>query len=718
LAGAQKEQELDTVDANSTLGDVIIYANKFPESRKRVAQQVLVIKDKNTLQHQANTADILINSGSLFVQKSQNGGGSPVIRGFEASRVLLMVDGVRMNNAIYRAGHLQNIITVDNMVLDRMEVLYGPSSTIYGSDALGGVVSLTTKNPSLSSNKKITISPEAAFNYQSAVNAAKGHLNVNVGSNKWASLTAITLSSFGNVMQGNNRRAYYPNFGKLLYFTERLNNKDSAVANPNPNNQAPSGYNQVDFLQKIIFQPKKNIQHILNVQYSNTSNVPRYDRLTELTAGKPSFAEWYYGPQKRLMASYQFKANYQQRFFDEIATVVAFQDIEESRYSRRFGNNRRDERIEKLQVVSATIDAKKYYKKQEVHFGLDVSHNNINSKAIGRNIATGSLTPITTRYPDDENSMSYYAIYAQHTVKFTEKLTLNQGIRLNGVNLKAQFVDTSITKFPFSKANINSIAPTGNIGLIHASKNVRTALLLSSGFRAPNIDDITKVFDSRPGTVIVPNEKLKPEYTYNIELNINKIAGKFTYGGALFYTFFTNAIVVAPFTFLGNDSIMYSGVKSKVYANQNRNKAFINGASVNAAYTFLPTTTISGIITYTYGRFTQSNQQIPLDHIPPIYGRIAVTHTARQFTAEVNALFNGWKRLKNYNIDGEDNLVYATADGMPSWITLNAKINTTLAKKLALQFGIENIFDTNYRYFASGISAPGRNATLGLRMKL
>jgi hemoglobin/transferrin/lactoferrin receptor protein len=371
-----------------------------------------------------------------------------------------------------------------------------------------------------------------------------------------------------------------------------------------------------------------------------------------------------------------------------------------------------------VQVISATIDAKKYFKKQELHVGIDVSYNNVNSTAIGRNIVTGTLTPITTRYPDGKNTMSYYAIYAQHTVKFTDKLTLNQGIRLNGVNLQSQFIDTSITKFPFNRATINSLAPTGNIGLVYASKNIRTALLLSSGFRAPNIDDMTKVFDSRPGTVVVPNEKLKPEYTYNIEWNINKIAGKFTYGGSVFYTFFTNAIVVAPFTFLGNDSIMYSGVKSKVFANQNRNKAFINGASVNAAYAILPSTSVSAILTYTYGRFTQNNQQVPLDHIPPVYGRVALTHTAKHFSAEINALFNGWKRLKNYNTDGEDNLVYATKDGMPSWVTLNAIVSTTIAKKLALQLGIENIFDANYRYFASGISAPGRNATLGVRMKM
>ena len=117
-------------DSTKTLlPEVVIYANKFPKPFKNIVQKVDFISDKNTINQQANTADILTQSGHVFVQKSQSGGGSPVIRGFEASRVLLMVDGVRLNNAIFRAGHLQNIITVDNMILDRVEVIYGPSST-------------------------------------------------------------------------------------------------------------------------------------------------------------------------------------------------------------------------------------------------------------------------------------------------------------------------------------------------------------------------------------------------------------------------------------------------------------------------------------------------------------------------------------------------------------------------------------------------------------
>jgi len=118
-------------DTSNSLKDVVVYANKFPTLSKNIIQTIGVITDKNLIQYQSTTADILTASGQVFVQKSQQGGGSPVIRGFEASRILLLVDGVRMNSAIFRSGHLQNIITVDNMSLDRVEVNYGPSSTMY-----------------------------------------------------------------------------------------------------------------------------------------------------------------------------------------------------------------------------------------------------------------------------------------------------------------------------------------------------------------------------------------------------------------------------------------------------------------------------------------------------------------------------------------------------------------------------------------------------------
>ncbi len=720
FVNAQQKAKTDTLSKDPVvLDEVIVYTNKFPESAKRIAQSIKVIKDKTALNFQGNTGDILLNTGSLFVQKSQQGGSSPVIRGFEASRILLMVDGIRMNNAIYRSGHLQNIITVDNTILDRLEILYGPSSTLYGSDALGGVINLYTKNPVLSTTNKTKVSANALLRYASATQEQRGHIDVNIGGKQWASLTSVTYGSFGDMIQGKQRQAAYPEFGLKKFIVQRFGNTDSAIVNPNPNKQTPSDYQQIDVTQKFLYQPKENIQHILNLQFSNSNDVQRYDRLSEQTSGIPAFAEWYYGPQIKNIVAYHFNASKLSGFFRDIRLTANYQDIGESRITRRFKNNNKDFRWERVNIYGVSIDAKHYSGKHELHLGAESYSNFVSSTAERRNIVSGAVSRIATRYADGPTTMSSQAVYAQHTLKINDNWTLNDGVRLSYVRLNARFADTSIMRFPFAEAKQKNVAVTGNIGLIYANKqNLRIALLLSTGFRSPNVDDLSKVFETTVGRVIVPNTAIKPEYTYNAELNATKYGQNFTLGASVFYTWFNNAIVVDKFQFNGQDSIVYNGIKSGVFANQNKARAYVAGFSVNGSYTFLKNTTIDAVYTYTYGRFTNAGITVPLDHIPPAYGRVALKHSQQKWEAECFTLFNGWKRIKDYNLNGEDNQQYATVDGMPSWFTLNIRGAVTIAKQVSLNIALENILDRNYRYFASGISAPGRNIVVSVRAGL
>jgi len=719
LNQAQAQKSQDTLMAKpGSLNEVVVYANKFAEKFKRVAQTVDVLKSREQLNYQTNTADVLINSGKLFVQKSQQGGGSPVIRGFEASRILMMVDGVRMNNAIYRAGHLQNIISVDNMVLDRVEVLYGPSSTIYGSDALGGVVNMFTKNPVLSDNGKTVLSGSSTLRYSSATSENRGNLQLNIGGKKWASFTSVTYGSFGDMKQGKNRSDAYPSFGKKDFIVQRSGNTDVVVPNPDPNNQIPSGYKQVDVTQKFLYKPSANVEHLLNLQFSNTNDIPRYDRLTEKTgANVPVYAEWYYGPQLRNMAAYHFKATGQEGFFQSVQLTASYQDLEESRMSRRFQSNNKDSRWERVNVFGVNFDAKHYSEKNELHIGVESYSNFVRSTAERMNIVSGAKSRITTRYADGPTTQSSHAVYAQHTYKINENWTLNDGLRFSLVKMDARFIDTALTHFPFARAKQNNKAVTGNLGIVYASpQDLRLAFVLSSGFRAPNVDDLSKVFDSQTGMVVVPNTSLKPEYTYNAELSLNKYGQPFTYGASLFYTRFQNALVLDKAQFNGQDSIFYSGVKSRVYSLQNKATANLFGFSVNAAYTFAKGTSVDGVVTYTKGTFNDNlNGKVPLDHVPPVYGRVSLKHVAAKWNAEFYALFNGWKRLADYNPNGEDNLQYATPDGMPSWVTLNLRAGASFNQHLSLQVMLENLTDRNYRYFASGVSAPGRNLSVSLR---
>jgi hemoglobin/transferrin/lactoferrin receptor protein len=710
------------------LQEVVIYANKFPTLSKNIVQRVVALTDKVLLQQQANTADILTASGQVFVQKSQAGGGSPVVRGFEASRVLLMVDGVRMNSAIFRAGHLQNIITVDNMILDRVEINYGPSSTLYGSDALGGVVNLFTKLPQLYkstiNSKKSAWKKEGnlVYRYGNGQNEQRQHVDMNIANDKWAYLTSFTKSSFGDMRQGNKRLAAYPDFGKRFFYVVRENNIDIMKDNSaDVNLQKSSGYNQTDFLQKILYKPNENTTHLLNVQISNSSDINRYDRLSETSKGMPVFAEWYYGPQVRNMFGYKLTKEKLNGYFQELTANLNYQHLEESRITRRFSSSNKDYRFEAVDLFGLNVDFLHQGKSSELHVGIESYYNSVGSTAYRNNITTNIRSAITTRYSDGPTNMANHAIYAQHTQFLAGNWVLNSGMRLNKVLLNANFKDTALMHFPFTDAKQNNTALTGNVGMAYnGADGFRIAFGVSSGFRSPNVDDLTKVFDTRTGYVVVPNKDLKPEYTYNTELNIATTKANYSIAASVFYTRFSNALVVDKFKWNNASSMLYQGVVSDVYAMQNKAIANVYGFNINGSATLWPNTILAATYSYTKGRYNNqdvngTNSEKPLDHIPPTYGRIGIKHDLKKFSAELFTVFNGWKRIKDYNLNGEDNELYATEDGMPGWQIWNINTSFQPTKKLLVSFQIENITDLNYRYFASGISALGRNYVVQAR---
>ncbi|MBX7094312.1 MAG: TonB-dependent receptor [Flavobacteriales bacterium] len=700
------------------LDEVVVSSSKFTEKREDVAQQIDVLNARQLeFMNAQNSGDALTQTGNVFLQKSQLGGGSPILRGFEANKVLIVVDGIRMNNAIYRAGHLQNVIRLDNNMLDRVEVVYGPASTVYGSDALGGVMHFHTRKLQFSTDEKSLVTG-SAFTRFSTVNTEKtGNFSFNVANNKWAFMLTGTYSDFGDLRQGNLRDPRNGDLWKRMNYAERINNKDSMFVNNDPNVQVQSGYKQYNVISKIGFKPNEHQLHQLNIQYTNTGNVNRYDRLQEYSGGILKFAEWYYGPETMLLTAYQGLYTKKTKVYDQLNVSLSFQDIAESRISRRFNNNNKKFQEENVNVISLNVDMMKEVKKHEIRYGAEVSYNTVKSNGYSRNIVTELESPSASRYPDGDNSMMYSAIYVTHSWEINDKLILTDGLRFSNVSLDANFSDTSLMHFPYTNVQQKNSALTGSLGLIvKPAQDWRIALLGSTGFRAPNIDDVGKVFDSSPGMLIVPNPDLKPEYTYNADLTIEKsFNGKVRLGVTGYYTYLTNLITVQKFTFNGSDSIVYNGTPSLVTAAQNSDKGYIYGTSFNFAADVTEHFSITSAINYTYGRVITDTTDYPLDHIPPVFGRTAFILNLKKFRGEFYTMYSGWKRVKDYNLVGEDNYSQAAPDGMPAWCTLNVRASYQINKYLRVQGGIENITDLNYRVFASGISAPGRNFTMTLR---
>jgi hemoglobin/transferrin/lactoferrin receptor protein len=716
--------------------EVVVSASKFEEKAEDVAQQIAVIdRKKMQFQSSSTTADVLQQSGMVHVQKSQQGGGSPVIRGFEANKVMIVVDGVRMNNAIYRGGHLQDVITIDNNMLEKVEVSFGPGSVIYGSDALGGVMHFYTRTPKFSTTDKSLFEGGVMARYGSVNNEITTNLHFNIGGKKWFYMYNGTYSKFGDLRQGKK-----PMWGDTLYeawqrneYVERINGIDSILKNNDPSIQIGSGYRQFDMFHKIAYKQSDKVLHTLSVQMSTSSDLPRYDRLTQYRSGALRFAEWYYGPQKRKQITYSLQLSAPTQMYDESRITLAYQAIEQSRVNRTRGKNALTSQIEKVTVLSVNADFSKVIKGgSEIRYGLEGYTNAIQSKAFTRDIVTGDQTNAATRYADGGSSFTGLAAYVTHSWEITDKLVFTDGIRFNHVRLQANFNDTTFFPFPFRTVDQDNIATTGSIGLVaRPNETWKLSLLGSTGFRAPNVDDLSKVFDSTTatrdengnlselGTLIIPNPNLKPEFTYNIDGGLSKtFLKKATLSLNGFYTIYRDALTTEFSTLNGNSIALFNGDSAQVVTLVNKTNAYLFGASTQFIYQINKHFEFNTTASYTVGQVKEDTEIANLDHIPPLFGKTSLSYQSRQWRCELWSQYNTKKPLKDYRLGAEDNESNATPDGMPSWITLNIRGSFQMNNHIRIQLAVENIMDSNYRQFASNISAPGRNIVLTLRGNL
>lgn len=714
------------------LAEVVYSANRTEEKKSDVPYTINVIDSRTiALENPQTSADMLANTGAVMIQKSQGGGGSPIIRGFEANRVLIVIDGVRMNNAIYRGGHLQDVITIDNGMLDRTEIVFGPSSVMYGSDAIGGVMHFYTKKPVFGVDGKMAFKANSYMRYASANQEKTGHVDFNLGYKKIASLTSITYSDFDDLRTGNARNPN-PAFGRCEYYAERnsAGTADSMVKNSNPNIQKKTGYSQMDIMEKIVFKVNEKVNIGANIQYSTSSNINRYDRLSEYSGTNLKFSEWYYGPQNRLLASLYSTIRSTGKMFDDLRITGSYQNIDQSRVTRKFNNDNKKSQNDNVKVISFNADFNKVIMKvHELRYGVELSNNKVTSTANTKHIVTEvDISPTDTRYPNGGSATMNAAAYLTHSWEINEQVILSEGIRFTSYSLSAKF-DTSAAvspfQFPFTSIKQTNNALNGNFGLVvMPEKNVRFSILGSTGFRAPNVDDISKVFESAGSMLIVPNADLKPEYAYNLEssLSIILLDAKLKVEGGYYYTLLKNAIITQDAQYDGKDSILFNGVLSRVVTSKNADHATVQGAWVSVYADITDNLSLKSSINYTLGEYydKQHDTILPMDHIPPVFGQTSLFYHFKRFTSEIYARYSASKLSRDYAIGKEDNELYSAdpVNGyMPGWLTLNIKTVYNITRNFSVNLGIENVFDRHYRVFASGVSSPGRNVMLALRLK-
>ncbi|MBN2639644.1 MAG: TonB-dependent receptor [Bacteroidales bacterium] len=700
------------------LNEVYVSANKWEEQRSEIPNHIETIKSKTILlNNPATSADLIADGQQVFVQKSQLGGGSPMIRGFAANSILLVVDGVRMNNAIYRSGNLQNILQADVNSIKSAEIIFGPGTNIYGSDALGGVVDVHLIDPYMNISKDWAVHGNAFTRFGTAAFERTLHADINISNNKWAFLSSISYTKFGDLRMGTHGNMNF----KRYNYVERINGTDSIVNNPDPYRQVKSGYDQINFMQKIKVNLSEKSQLNAGVYYSATSDVPRYDRLTETSSGLLKYAQWYYSPQTWFMAKTAISLYKNNRLWNEAVLTLSYQNVQEGRNDRKFRNDWIRKRKEEVNILGINADFnKKLANEQFLFYGFDLDYNHVASTGTTENIVTNISEPTSTRYPDGGTNTLNSGIYLTYKKNLTQlPVTFLTGLRFSTVAIHSKFIDTSYYRLPYTSINISNQAFTGSIGIIYHPESWQIRLNLSSGFRAPNLDDVAKIFDSEPGSVVVPNENLKPEYVYNAGLGIRKGIGNIAdIEVSVFYSYLKNAMVRRNFTLNGQDSIYYDGTLSRVQAVVNTGYAQIYGASFEGEVQISKNWGIKSNLTIIKGKDDQGSV---LSHIPPIYGGGTLYFEKNKLRMMFNITYNGLLAYDELSPSEQDKTQMYTPDingnpYVPAWTTYNLKGTYAFNEHFMLNFAIENLTNLSYRPYASGINAPGINFVSGLRL--
>ena len=710
------------IPSNLNLDEVVISASRWRQNNTEIPAKIVSIGPKEVaLQNPQTAADLLGISNKVFIQKSQQGGGSPMIRGFATNRLIYTVDGVRMNTAIFRGGNIQNVINLDPFAVSNTEVMFGPGSVIYGSDAIGGVMSFQTLRPQFSLEEKPLISGKAVARYASANQEKTGHFDVNIGWKKWALVSSFSHWDYDHLRQGSNG----PDDYLKDYYVERQNGKDVVIQQDDQLLQRPSAYSQLNMMQKVRFKPNQAWDIEYGFHYSQTSPYGRYDRHNRRRNGMPRYAEWEYGPQSWLMHNLNITHAAKNKYYDQMTLRLAQQTFGESRISRDLNDPIRESREEEVYAYSANLDfVKATGSTNKLFYGAEVVQNNVFSSGLTTNIISNEKSLGASRYPDA--TWQSFGIYVNDEYDLSEKFVIQGGIRYNLFALDADFTDNeAFYPFPFAEAKLENGALTGSIGGVYRPTEswvIKTNF--GTAFRSPNVDDIGKVFDSEPGAVVVPNPDLEAEYAYNLDLGVAKVIGdrvKIDLTG--YYTILQNALVRRDFQLNGKDSITYDGSLSQVQALQNAAEATVYGIQAGLEVKLPKGFTFSSDFNYQFGEEELNDGTTgPSRHAAPIFGSSRLSYRAKKLNLQAYLLYQGERTHNELAIsERRKEEIYAlNSQGetyAPAWYTINLKALYELSEQFNISAGIENISDQRYRPYSSGISGPGRNFLMAVTAK-
>ncbi len=666
-------------------------------------------------------------AGERVVSKTDEKGVTS-FHSLKPNKVLLALDGLRLNNEISITGKVETSLNFQKTVLQTIQQIYDPTFLAYGPDGSGAVIHYFTKIPKLSPTYKLKVNFETTQRYESLSSNWLSNYQLNVANDKLASFTSVTYSKFGDIVAGHNRR-FIPRedslYGLHLYYVDRIDNRDTILPNPDPFVQLQTGFTQLYILQKFRYKINSEMNLMFNTYYSSTSDMGIYSGVTEYNGDYPRFAECKYYPVENLTTTANLYINSDKRFFSFASLLLAFQNIEEYRYTRKFNNPVGLHQIENLRVGSFFADFVKIFNISRMAYGFSYRYNDLNSHAYFENIITDSTFRGLTRFPTNGAYSHWLSAYLHYRNLSSSQFRYEIGARIDAYYSDARF-DTTPPQFalPFDEVKGWTYSPNLSFKMdAFPFPFLRLDFNTETYTHLPVFDQYAKVMFKN--TVIqLPTNQLKPETSFNTELSatlyLKEDDIKVNITG--FDTYVKNYIMYSDATLNGEDSISFGPNRYNFvqYANYDLVQIYGFSAGLNMKF-YLDkkhNNYVSLVSIFNYSKAIDKSDTLPVPKIPPYFGKNNFTVKIDNYKFELIHLFNGGKAIDELSPYGEDFIEKASIYGFLPWSIIDLRLSYKYNDRMTFSYGLNNVFDVFYIPYSSAVAGPGRNFIITCKLKL
>lgn len=642
----------------------------------------------------------IAKASGLMVQETNLGGGSPMIRGLIGNQVLIVVDGVRLNDSTTREGPNQSLNSIDPLSVERVEILRGTASVLYGSDALGGTILITTR--SRLPAERNGAAGERAAGLQAALD---GEYNGAVE----GYTTGVELSWAG----AEDGLLGIGSFHEW----EDLQSADGTVPF--------TGYDGGGLFGSWTHAIDRERTLRLALSRTRDEDVPRTDRMnTGFGQTQPANAEWFYDLQDRERAVLTYDDREAGAIADEMQVRLSLRRYSEERETRSTGSSTRRLESDVTETVGVGADWRRMLgTAQRLTWGLDVDYDDVDSVRDDLNINTGTITPANGAFAPGSRYLST-GLFVQDEVLAWDPFFLTAGVRYSYYAFAFEDTSTSQT------VDGDFDALTGSLQIARdLSEATRIGATLSQGFRAPNLADLAKNADFASGTELA-NPDLDPEQSWMAELALDHLVPTWTAGVAVFYNDIDDAIgrrlVDAGGPSTGDETYVRENVGEVKYWGSELTGSHKLGGAVSPWSTRATLEAVWGRqyddIEDPPGSGLTPFYDVPARRVPPVHGLVALRYE------QPPTVHDGlWSELGFYWALEQDELnpgdlsdPRIDPNGTDAWTRVDVDVGGALDRRggSSWRVGVHNLLDESYRIHGSGFDAPGLSFVAGLRLEI